>query len=211
MSDNPTQYYPTPPQAVIPLRHYLRDVIDPSASMLDPCAGRGALPLWLGDGHPWVAIEMLPQFADDLYAVSQVRSVLTGNALTRVWPRFHVIANPPYGRELEAFAVRIEAHARRHGVVGAMLTRVTWWGEGVRSDLKPDVLLWLRGRVSFTGDGKADTSSHCWAIWLPRAQPVTRVVWCDRGTPSDAEIEQWRGMLGLEGAQLGLFAGVACE
>ena len=206
MSDNPTQYYPTPPEAVIPLREYLRDVIEPSASMLDPCAGRGALPLWLGSGYRWQAIEVLPQFADELSDVQRVRSVWTGSALARAWPPFHVVANPPYGRELEAFAVRIEAHARRFHVLGAMLSRVTWWGEGTRSALKPDVLLWMRGRVSFTGDGKADTSSHCWAIWLPQPQARTLVTWCDKGTASDGEVAQWRAMLGLEGNQLGLFA-----
>ena len=53
MSDNPTQYYPTPPEAVIPLREWLVDELPLRAQMIDPCAGRGALPLFMGGGHAW--------------------------------------------------------------------------------------------------------------------------------------------------------------
>jgi|TARA_R110000824_G_scaffold319307_1_gene506415 hypothetical protein len=204
---NPTQYYPTPPEAVIPLREWLRPRISRGVELLDPCAGRGALPLFMGKGHRWQAIETLPDFADDLRAVPQVVEVKTCDALRVAWPPYHVIANPPYGRELGEFASKLAAHARRHEKIGAMLSRVTWWGEGQRSELAPDVLLWIRGRISFTGDGKADTSSHCWALWLPFVERATRVIWCDKGTPTDDERDQWRQMLGLEGSQLGLFGG----
>jgi len=207
MSDNPTQYYPTPPEAVIPLREWLRPRISQGVDLLDPCAGRGALPLFMGKGHRWQALEMLSGFSDDLRAIDQVVEVKNCNALRHPWAPYHVIANPPYGRELGEFAERIAAHARKYEKIGAMLSRVTWWGEGRRSDLAPDVLLWIRGRISFTGDGKADSSSHCWAIWLPIGEGGTRVKWCDKGTPSDQECEQWRSMLGLEGSQLGLFGG----
>ena len=207
MKDNPTQYYPTPPEAVIPLREWLQGRIVWSDAMLDPCAGRGALPLFMGSGRKWHAIELLGGFADDLRHVPQVVSVKTCNAMTSRWPDAHVIANPPYGKELEGFAQRVAGHARHHGKYGAILSRVTWWGEGCRSDLAPDVLLWIRGRISFTGDGKADSSSHCWAIWCPKPSGNTVVRWCDKGTPTDDEIAAWRAMLGLEGSQLGLFAG----
>jgi len=207
MSDNPTQYYPTPPEAALPLVKRLWWVLDQHEPLLDPCAGRGALPLWFGPGHDWECIELLPAFAPDLMAIPQVRQVLSVNALTAPWPALPVIANPPYGHALGDFAARIAAHSREHGVVGAMLSRVTWWGEGERSDLAPDVLLWMRGRISFTGDGKADTSSHCWAIWLPEARGVTAVEWVDRVAPDDAQVAQWRTMLGLEGAQLSLLGG----
>tara|TARA_Y100001963_G_scaffold153333_1_gene239897 strand:+ start:835 stop:1470 length:636 start_codon:yes stop_codon:yes gene_type:complete len=207
MKDNPTQYYPTPPEAVIPLREYLRPHLSGGSELLDPCAGRGALPLFMGDAHRWQALEMLGAFADDLRAVPQVVEVKTCNALAEAWPPYHVIANPPYGKELHHFAGRVEHHARTYGKIGAVLSRVTWWGEGCRSDLAPDVLLWIRGRISFTGDGKADSSSHCWAIWCPKPSDTTVVRWCDKGTPTDDEIAAWRAMLGLEGSQLGLFAG----
>ncbi len=205
---NPTQYYPTPPEAVIPLREWLDEQLpDAGADMLDPCAGRGALPLFIGGLHRWHCLELLGAFKADLMAVPQVEEVRGLNALHARWPPWHVVANPPYGRELVAFAERIAEHCRKHKVIGAMLSRVTFWGEGRRSELDPDLLLWIRGRISFTGDGKADSSSHCWAIWdsVPRAG--TSVVWVDKGTPSDDEIAQWRGMLGLEGSQIGLFGG----
>ena len=206
MSSNPTQYYPTPPEAVIPLRELLAPRLARGSRLLDPCAGRGALPLFMGPDYFWDVLEMLPQFDEDLRELDNVTTVTTCNALWHKWPRRHVIANPPYGRELQEFAQRIVEHARGHEVIGAMLTRVTWWGEGTRSEFAPDVLLWIRGRISFTGDGKADSSSHCWAIWLPiPSDKGTRVVWCDKGQPSQAELEHWRRMLGLEGAQLPLW------
>ena len=205
---NPTQYYPTPPEAVIPLREWLDEQLpDAGTNLLDPCAGRGALPLFIGGPHRWQCLELLSAFRADLMAVPQVDDVRGLNALHARWPPWHVVANPPYGRELVAFAERIAEHCRKHRVIGAMLSRVTFWGEGKRSDLDPDLLLWIRGRISFTGDGKADSSSHCWAVWDSLPQPGTRVRWVDKGTPTDDEIAQWRAMLGLEGSQLGLFGG----
>ena len=203
---NPTQYYPTPPEAVIPLREWLdQQLPDAGTNLLDPCAGRGALPLFIGGPHRWRCLELLSAFRADLMAVPQVDDVRGLNALHARWPPWHVVANPPYGRELVAFAERIAVHCRKHRVIGAMLSRVTFWGEGTRSDLDPDLLLWIRGRISFTGDGKADSSSHCWAIWLPLPGDGTRVRWCDKGTPTDEEVAAWRAMLGLEGSQIGLF------
>ena len=206
VSDNPTQYYPTPPEAALPLVRRLRDVLAPGAPILDPCAGRGALPLWFGAAHTWDCFELLPAFKAGLLAIPQVRQVFCLNALTASWPPLAVVANPPYGRALGDFAARIAGHSRLHGVVGAMLSRVTWWGEGERSDLAPDVLLWLRGRISFTGDGRCDSSSHCWAIWLPVPRDVTAVEWVDRLAPDDAQVAQWRAMLGLEGYQMSLLS-----
>ena len=203
-----SQYYPTPPEACGPIVDYLSVALTPGQEILDPAAGRGALPLFMRDlGARWHLIELLDEFKPDLMRVPGAASVRIADSLREEWPRSAcVVANPPYGRELEGFVDRIWTHARKFRVFGAVLTRITWWGEGDRGvRWRPDCLLWIRGRLSFTADGKADSSSHCWAIWDSLPCPETRVQWCDQSQATARERALQRKMLGLEGAQIGLF------
>ena len=175
------QYYPTPPEAVLPLLYWFyRRGVDALGDVVDPAAGMGALPLWLAPlGAHWTVFDIDGRFSAVLEGQAGIKSVSINDSLTRRWPpHSHVVANPPYGRELVRFVHRIEEHCRYWHTLGAVLTRVTWWGEGDRGRVfRPDVLLWIEGRLSFTADGHSDTSSHCWAIWLPEPSDTTVVEW----------------------------------
>ena len=202
------QYYPTPPEAVLPLLDWVvsRDV-GALVSAVDPAAGTGALPLWLAPlGAHWSVYEVDGRFRAALEGQAGIRSVSINDSLTRLWPpHSHVVANPPYGRELVRFVHRIEEHCRHWQTLGAVLTRVTWWGEGDRGRLySPDVLLWIEGRLSFTADGHADTSSHCWAIWLPEPSDTTQIEWVPRGKPTVEQQKQHRAMLNIPDRQIDL-------
>lgn len=203
------QYYPTPPEAVLPLLDwFLRRGVTALGDVVDPAAGMGALPLWLAPlGAHWSVYDIDGRFRDTLEGQAGIRSVSINDSLTRLWPpHSHVVANPPYGRELVRFVHRIEEHCRYWHTLGAVLTRVTWWGEGDRGRVyKPDVLLWIEGRLSFTADGHSDTSSHCWAIWLPQPSDTTRIEWTPRGKPTVEQQKEHRAMLGIPDNQIELF------
>ena len=203
------QYYPTPPEAVLPLLYWFyRRRIDALGDVVDPAAGMGALPLWLRPlGAHWHAYDIDARFREPLEEMLGVESVSIYDSLSRLWPpHSHVIANPPYGRELIKFVHRIEEHCRYYHSVGAVLTRVTWWGEGDRGRVyKPDVILWIEGRVSFSADGHSDTSSHCWAIWLPQPSDSTQIEWTPKGKPTVEQQKEHRRMLGIPENQLELF------
>lgn len=205
------QYYPTPPEAALPLLHWLhRRRIDALGDVVDPAAGMGALPLWLQAlGAHWHCYDVEERFRVSLDETPGVRSVSIQDSLSRLWPpNSHVIANPPYGAELLKFVHRIEEHCRYYHTFGAVLTRITWWGEGDRGlTYKPDVMLWIEGRLSFTGDGHSDTSSHCWAIWTAERTDTTRIEWVPRGKPTVEQQKDHRRMLGIPDNQLELFEG----
>ena len=203
------QYYPTPPEAVLPLLYWFyRRRIDALGDVVDPAAGMGALPLWLRPlGAHWHAYDIDARFREPLEEMLGVESVSIYDSLSRLWPpHSHVIANPPYGRELIKFVHRIEEHCRYYHSVGAVLTRVTWWGEGDRGRVyKPDVILWIEGRLSFSADGHSDTSSHCWAIWLPKPSDSTQIEWTPKGKPTVEQQKEHRRMLGIPDSQIELF------
>jgi hypothetical protein len=203
------QYYPTPPEAVLPLLHWFyRRRVEGLGDIIDPAAGMGALPLWLAPlGGAWHAYDIDGRFREELESVPGVSSVHIGDSLSRLWrPDSHVIANPPYGSELLKFIHRIEEHCRYWHTIGAVLTRVTWWGEGERGKTySPDVLLWIEGRLSFSADGHSDTSSHCWAIWLPQPSDTTEIEWVGKGKPTVEQTKEHRRMLGIPDHQIELF------
>jgi len=203
------QYYPTPPEAVLPLLHwFMRSGVTNLGTVVDPAAGMGALPLWLGPVcADWRAYDIDPRFRDALGEVPGVQSVSIEDSLSRLWPpNSDVIANPPYGRELIRFVHRIHEHCRYYHRLGAVLTRVTWWGEGDRGRVyRPDVILWIEGRLSFTADGHVDTSSHCWAIWLPEPTDTTQIEWVPRGKPTVEQQKEHRAMLGIPDHQIDMF------
>lgn len=205
------QYYPTPPEAALPLLHWLhRRRVDALGDVVDPAAGMGALPLWLAPlDAAWHVYDIDERFRAPLGEVPGVRSVSIEDSISRLWPpNSHVIANPPYGSELLRFIRRIEEHCRYYRTLGAVLTRITWWGEGDRgATYSPDVLLWIEGRLSFTADGHSDTSSHCWAIWTAERGDTTEIEWAPRGKPTVEQQKEHRAMLGLPDHQLELFGG----
>ncbi len=207
---NPNQYYPTPPSAGLPLADFLAGSghTAPGDPAWDPCVGAGAIPLWLAAlGLDWTGADIDPVLVDRARANGIPSDV--GDTMHATWPTgTHAICNPPYGGLLDTYAYRVAHHARDNDTIGAILTRITWWGDGDRRDrLRPSLLLWLRGRVSFTGDGKSDSSTHAWGIWLPGPPAPTRVLWVSQGAPNDAQRAQHGAMFGRTEHQLGLFAG----
>ena len=203
------QYYPTPPEAALPLLYlFYRRRVTALGDVVDPAAGRGALPLWFAPlGGAWHCYDIDVAHEPALKGLEDVKSVTIGDAMNYVWPHHsHVIANPPYGGELIRFVHRIEEHCRYWKTWGAVLTRASWWGETKRGRVySPDILLWIEGRISFTADGHSDTSSHCWAIWLPKPSDTTEVEWAPRGKPTVEQQKEHRRMLGIPDNQLELF------
>ena len=211
MSSNVNQYYPTPPEAAIPLVQWLDGRgVNPLGNVIDPAAGRGALPMFLSPlGGNWHTYEIQGQFKPDLEALPSVASVTVGDSLSREWPEgTAIVANPPYGKILSRFVDKIHGHCRANKTLGAVLTRATWWGESRRGALyRPDVLLWIAGRISFTGDKNFDTSTHCWAVWLPTPSDSTEVIWLPKGVPEKAQTLAHLRMLGIDQHQLDMFDG----
>ena len=124
-------------------------------------------------------------------------------------PYTGIALNPPYGADCERWILKAVQEARA-GVAGThrprpyvfVLTRVNFWADGQRvRTLAPDRLLWLEKRLSFTGDGRTDSSAHCWAMWnvmpRPRRPPGQTIVETVPLPPvSDEEEAIHREMLG---------------
>lgn len=189
MSRRPMDYYPTPPDTVAALHGWLRRAgwLGEASGWLDPAAGFGALL----EGIPVAvrAIEMDPSREADLRRVAS--DVTIADALAVEWPEnCCIVSNPPFNL-LDAFVARIFEHVRRPGrfVVGCVLTRVQWIDEGDRAaKWRPDIVLRMPWRQSFTGDGKADSTTHCWLVYLSGRGGSTAVEWLPRPLVSD---EAW--------------------
>jgi hypothetical protein len=136
-------------------------------------------------------------------------------------PYTGIAMNPPYGTDCERWILKAIQEARA-GVVGThrpkpyicALTRVNFWADGQRVRLlAPERLLWLEKRLSFTGDGRTDSSAHCWALWNvrpsgPQTPGETIVETVPLPPTSDEDSEIHGEMLGHARArQIGLFAG----
>ena len=206
MGHRAVDYYPTPACAA---RALVSDIAktcpDGLDAIIDPAAGRGALPHWMSDlGASWYLMEMCEDFRPDLQRVGE--KVIICDSLSRVWdPLTHVIANPPYGKHLEPFVRRIHQHVRSYRTFGAVLMRLQWFDDGddrhVR--LRPDRILRLPWRVSYTGKG-SPSETHCWAIWLPTPNRITETVWAERPILSDADRDFHATMAGMHRNQLPL-------
>jgi hypothetical protein len=186
----PIAYYPTPPCAAKALLADIKKTRPgiTDRPILDPAAGRGALPTWLKSlGAEWYCRELHGGFRKDLIPLSEKVSIC--NSLAVAWdPLTHVIANPPYGRFLEPFVSKIYGHVREFGTYGAVLMRGQWLDDGQDRHIKfkPDRILRLPWRISYTGKG-SPTDTHCWAIWLPNPSRTTVTVWAKRPKVSDDE------------------------
>jgi hypothetical protein len=120
-----------------------------------------------------------------------------------------ICMNPPYGSDCERWILKAlqEARAGAARTRSARpyvfaLTRVNFWADGRRVRvLQPERLLWLEKRLSFTGDGKTDSSAHCWAIWNfeprgPRVQGETIVETVPLPPVSEEDVAVHAEMLG---------------
>ena len=201
MRRRPLDFYPTPPDVVRAVERWLDRSIHPvGGTWIDPAAGAGALlsgvrrfasrlvAYELDDGRR----ELLAEIADE---------VTIGDALAiERWDRGHVIANPPYN-VLEAFVERIVRHCRKTESLGLVLTRLQWLddGEDRHKRFRPDAVLRMPWRVSFTGDGKTEATTHAWLVYMPAsmAPPLrTSLEWLERPVVSGDEWERHRELSG---------------
>jgi len=201
----PIDYYPTPACAAKALLRYIKRRRIKISEILDPAAGRGALPFWLEPlKAKWTTLEICKSFETDLKLGGY--NVTICNSLSHPWdPECGVIANPPYGKHLEPFVDKIHNHCRENGVFGAILMRTQWLDDGKDRHLrfKPDVLLRLPWRVSYTGKG-SPSETHCWTIYMPKKSKHTRVDWADRPTLSKFEKDIHLSMANIPKSQIDL-------
>lgn len=222
MTRSAFDFYPTPPAAIKALGSWMQSRVHSLDGVwLDPCVGAGAIPIWL---HKYLS-------EDASWDVSDVQEIMvsrTKAAASHVnegsvrdglgpepWqatggePFSAIVMNPPYGKECERWIERALSEAKAT-VAGSYrpspyvfaLTRVGFWADGSRiRSLAPERLLWLEKRLSFTGDGKTDSGSHCWAVWnmMPRGpHPAGQTVVETIPLPavSDRDVAIHRAMLG---------------
>jgi hypothetical protein len=194
MSRNDYDFYPTPPGAVRALGMWLEKKLGPRDHLggrwLDPCVGAGAIPLWLSPYLSpevrWDAMDIQEGMVATALQAGRVDHGEAVDALASRWladpddePHTGIVMNPPYGSACERWIAKgIEearlavgdTHSPRPYLLA--LTRVGFWADGSRIRLfAPERLLWLEKRLSFTGDGKTDSTAHCWAVWNLAPRP----------------------------------------
>lgn len=209
MSRNAYDYYPTPPEAALPLMKFIRDCgadvgLD---QVFDPAAGSGALPRWLEPlGCEWHVKELCSEWEGVLLDTPGVRSVDLGDSLSSEWPKMAVIANPPFGKLLVRFMAKVHAHCRKHGVFGAVLVPAPWWGEPNRAQMwRPDLLLWITGRMRFKLTESTVPTTHVWSVFMPKDRGTTQVAWEPPGVPTAEQRDMHKRMMKFDPFQLELF------
>ncbi len=130
-------------------------------SILDPCAGEGAILRVLADlGHEVCGVELDAERAAK--AGASCRDALGSEA----WPACGtIITNPPYCRAQE-FIERALRETRLECDV-AMLLRLNFLGSQKRAAFHrahPSDVGVLPRRPSFTGGG-TDATEYCWMVW----------------------------------------------
>jgi len=207
VSRNAYDYYPTPPEAALPLMDFIRAHNVEFKSALDPAAGSGALPRWLEPlGAKWEAQELCAEWYQTLADTPGIGLVTTGDSLSELWSGVPVVANPPFGKLLVRFMKRIHDHCRTHKVFGAVLVPAPWWGEGERAaSWQPDYLLWITGRMKFKLTESTVPTTHVWSIFMPEPLKETRVCWAEPGAPSSEQRCLHHKMMKFDPFQLELF------
>ena len=207
MSRNAYDYYPTPPEAALPLMEFIKESGVEFSAALDPAAGSGALPRWLEPlGAQWEVQELCSEWYPTLSETPGVRLVTTGDSLSELWSGIPVVANPPFGKLLVRFMHRIHDHCRKHKVFGAVLVPAPWWGEGKRAEMwQPDCLLWITGRMRFKITESQVPTTHVWSIFMPEPLESTRISWACPGAPTSDQRAMHHKMMKFDPFQLELF------
>ncbi len=138
-------------------------------TMLDPCAGDGAILRVLRETWPDAVVEGI-ESDEERAAKSGSRC---SDALTVGWERPRLIlTNPPYAFAME-FVQKALLEVRLGGTV-AMLLRLPWLASQKRAPWMrrntPSVYV-LPKRPSFTGKG-TDATDYFWAVWNGRPPTV---------------------------------------
>lgn len=161
---NPSNFWPTPPEAVTPLLEPLRqDVVLAKSRFIEPCAGDGALvdALVFHNFVRAVAFDNEPRRSD----------IRHGDATTVDWstvnPAIPAVTNPPWARHL------------LEPILAAIIgTRVVWlllpldyttnlWTNPYMRHVNRIVPL---GRVSWKGNGKGGMENSAWFRFSPQVR-----------------------------------------
>ena len=165
-------FYPTPAKATKALLDWAHNSVDDinlvMASVLDPCAGDGAILRVAREfGCARLAYEIRPECRESLDIVTHPWRVTIGDALAiklDLFPVDAVITNPPFSLSREF----IDAYRDRAPFAAFLLPlnflasqkRAAWWIAN-----PPAHVLVLPFRPSFTGDGKTDSVDYGWFVW----------------------------------------------
>lgn len=141
-----------------------------AGSIVDPCAGDGAIQTAWPREARWTLCDIRPDCAPAMQVYDPRAHV--GNALDWIPPESYdaCVMNPPFTLALD-FVQWGMLHARKVCV----LLRLNWLASRKRRDFlrehTPDVYV-LSKRPSFTPDGKTDGTDYAWMIWGSGLEPA---------------------------------------
>lgn len=171
-------FYPTPEFAT----HELLNEVDISGSVLEPCAGDGAISRVLDRN-------LETRQAGYLYASDIVGNTFLsfcGDATKReTWETIQgamfndkidwVVTNPPFNRAAEIIPLAFEF--AEYGI--AMLLRLSFLepteDRGTWLNNNPPTRMIVLPRISFTGDGKTDSVTCAWMVWEKNKTGTIRI------------------------------------
>jgi hypothetical protein len=165
----PHDFYRTP---AFPVHRLLEAYALPAGSWFEPCAGEGDIIKAVNavrNDIIWYTNEIRPECEEALAPLSRFR--LYGDLLLQTeFPICHVyITNPPFTISLEIVEHLLKYGRFNHFII---LQRLNW-AAGPRRDLfrrlKPSTYV-LPDRVSFTPDGKTDSTEYAWFVFDGRGE-----------------------------------------
>ena len=178
-------FYPSDPRAIYAFWHgvlaHHPELLEDGVAWHDPAGGYGGFPMCLSEIiKPDESLRMpkfhLSDIQPELRPCLQLNAhggdVRIGDSLDPAyrWPTAHRPSNTPFGDLLESFAERMHQYARADKTFAALLVRVQWPDDGnsrwMRFD--PDEVWRMDFRLDCKGDGKSDSTTHCFLVWRPR-------------------------------------------
>lgn len=173
------QYF-TPEEAVAELLKAV-PLISPHHHVFEPCAGMGniAAPL-ICHGCSVLTNDVDPGMPTDMHAdialpENWVKYVNDGDVCVFDW----IISNPPFSKAHEIVPLAVEN--ARIGV--AMLLRLSFLEPVEKKQPRaaflestPPQMMIVLPRISFTGDGKTDSVTCAWFVWLKDGMRATKPI-----------------------------------
>lgn len=162
MARRKNDFYPTPEAATFALLNCFPYLINRDVLVYEPCAGKGDISRVLREAGANV-------FESDIDPSSP--RILKEDARTKQYkPGSIVITNPPFNQ-----AIEIVRNAVDQDQTCAFFLRLSFLeptkdrGEWLKDN--PPAGLIVLPRISFTGDGRSDSVTCAWMIWLPYYGP----------------------------------------
>jgi SAM-dependent methyltransferase len=164
------------------LANWIKKHLPTPTSILDPACGYGEL-LQHIDADEKFGIDITPDFRSSCN--KRGIKFQEADSLGVDWPEVDIIvSNPPFSL-LDDFAARIIDKTFESDCHAFILTSVQWIDDGRRRErlekCKPNRILRMPKRLSFTGDGKSGPTTYCWMVY-------------DGSEPEDAIPTEWLEM-----------------